>query len=208
LVRPIPQTVVSTIAPLLTPVHPALFYTGLLHTGVRIEGALPLSLLRLGGVPGDLREELVACGGDAISVFEAIMKLDGNALAAVLPGIENRGGRDTVITEFLYAAVGPKADVQFAKAVFETLAKMFAPEVLLTMICADEFLQQPNFPCICYIFRAFVALLKRSGKSEFLDFVQVFFDPARQCFSSPFRTAAFRELDQPETIAKVLHEPE
>jgi hypothetical protein len=94
--------------------------------------------------------------------------------------------------------------VQLAKAVFETLAKLFPSEVLLTMICADEVFRQRTFQCIGDIFRSFTAFLKRTGSSDFLEFRQVFFNPTRQCFASEFRTAAFGELDRPEKDLYVM----
>jgi hypothetical protein len=208
LLRPLPEAVVATIATVLTPVHPALFYSGVLHTGIRVANALPVSLLRLGELPGDITGEIRTCGGHTIPLLEAIVKLNKSALATVLPWTATHGGRDAAFAALLYTAVSRAADVQFAAAVFQAFAGIFPLEVLLTLICAEAFFQQPNFPCICHIFRLFAGMLKKADKTEFLEFLELFRSPERGLFASEFRTAAFSELDRAETIAKVLHEPE
>jgi hypothetical protein len=208
LLRPVPGAIVATITAVLTPVHPALFYSGVMHTGIRVVNALPVSLLRLGGVPGDVTEEIKVCGGDLIPLLEAIAKVNDSTLTTVLPWTAAHGGRDAALATFLYTAVGPGADVQFATAVFEAFVRLFPIEVLLTLICVDTFFSQPNFVCICHIFRLFFGMVKRAGKDDFLEFLELFRCPHRKLFASEFKTAAFSELDRAETIARILHEPE
>jgi hypothetical protein len=208
LVPPISETVVNAIGAVLTPVHPRLFSAGLLHIGVRITPAIPVSLLRLGGIPRDVAAELKACGGDVIPFFEEILKLDQEGIAAVLPGIENRGGKDAAIAEFVQAAAGPGADVQFADAVFQVLERLFSVEILLTVICTNDFLSQPNLICVVHIFRKFVALLKRKEKLDFLEFIEAFIGSTGQIAGNGSLAMVFRDLNRAETIARVLHEPE
>jgi hypothetical protein len=201
LVQPLSETVVSTIGAVLTPVHPALFYGGLLHNGVRISvPVLKSSQLRLGGIPKNVSAELKGCGGDSIPVFEAVLKLDREGIANALPGIENRGGKDAVIVEFVEAAAGTCANVQFAEEVFRVMERMFSMEVLLTVICREDFVSQPNLSCVVHIFRRFIALLKGKERFDFLEFVEAFIGNDRQLAGSEFRGVVLRDLNNADTI--------
>jgi hypothetical protein len=214
------RAIVSDIAPpppadhavvgLLTPVHAALAYAGV--PTLPIVGGGPLSLLRLGHFSPELgallRVDLRSCSAEALEIFETLMRMEEGELKLAVPWIHTCGGRDAVVTAIVASATGVAADVEFAGRAMAVVERCCEVEVLIPIICGAEFLNQPNFPCVVYIFRELRRLLKEQNKKDFVSFMRLFRNLERGIFKSVFRQKVFKRLRNQDAVARALHEPE
>jgi hypothetical protein len=92
--------------------------------------------------------------------------------------------------------------------VIRSAISKFEIEFLVTVICTEEFLNQPNGECVFHIFRLFEEHLKAGDYPEFVEFCQVFHDKSRMIIKDEIRRTLFSEMPKPATIAKLLHKCE
>jgi hypothetical protein len=148
-------------------------------------------------IPG----EIAAGGAEAIALFETLIPLSPEESGLVAGQPE----RDALVQELLLAASNDHSTIAFADRVVRLVLQLYDVEMLVTMICTPEFLNQPNFPCVFHIFKLFEQRLQGGDFPEFVEFCSVFHDPARGNFDDSTRRPIFAAMGKPETVATLLH---
>jgi hypothetical protein len=205
LIAPMRADFFAAIAPVLTPVFAPLAYPGFAAVGIRIEEGIPLARVRLRYFGEDLDAqipaELESCTAEALSLFDAIVKLGSDGLCA----LASQSERDALVTGWILSAVSERSSIAYADRVIRRALKEFEVEFLVTVICTPQFLNQPNAACVFHIFRLFEEHLKAGDYGDFLEFCQVFHDETRDTIKDEKTKAAFKAMGSQEAIAMLLH---
>jgi hypothetical protein len=94
------------------------------------------------------------------------MALEFPSLQAVMSWLSSVYDRDGVVLTLLTSAAEMESTIAFEKRVYSLLAKVLEV-LLLLIICSEPFLQNPNFPCVFWIFGSFELFLKEKEDVAF-----------------------------------------
>jgi hypothetical protein len=200
---------VQDIVPLLAPVWPPLCYADSSFYGIKMwPFSLPFSLFQCGRLSGEigrgLLSDLKAPSHEAVVICETLLTVPEANLKVVMPWVAG-SVNETLLSTIIETAVAPSSHVVYATAIIRTLVDLCPPERLMVLLCNKDFVNQPNFPCVCVMFRHFQRKVGAQGQTAIADYCLVFQDPELGMFRSQLKTRIFGELSNPENTALLLH---
>jgi hypothetical protein len=203
---------VPDIVPLLAPVWPPLCYADSAFYRIGTwEHSLPFTLFKCGRLSAEIGRGLFAvmktASAEAVEICQSLITVPEENLKRIMPWVAGKLALETVLRSIVGFAVGGESNIAFAAAVIKAIVKAVTPEQVMVLVCNREFVNAPNFACVCVVFRYFHKKMIAEGKTHIADYCKVFQDPQVDMFDNPQRTEIFQELTKPENIARILHEP-
>jgi hypothetical protein len=199
-----------TVTPLLTPVFPALAYSGTASLGLRRwSDATPLSALRFGIVSptigAGLMRGLQSRSWEALAICIGLLQLPPKLLILAVSDVAPAMAREAVLRGLLDSAVALESNISFAARAIDCALYCAQEDQVMVVVANADFLSRPNFGCVCVIFRRFMARVSQPQTAAILDFCRLLQGRAAAIFPDELRRRAIADLNDPANIAAFLH---